>query len=42
MDTYMLHVLGSGTQQTFTCWLVEGKQGILYIPQHFSDTSLRT
>jgi hypothetical protein len=31
-----------GHQQTFTFWLLEGKQGILYIPQHFSDISRGT
>jgi hypothetical protein len=39
MDNYMSRVLGSGTQQTFTFWLLEGKQGTLYISQHFSDIS---
>jgi hypothetical protein len=37
----MLHVPGSQTLQTFTFWLLKGKQRTLYILQHFSDISHR-
>jgi ATP-dependent DNA helicase PIF1 len=37
-----VHVLGSGTQQTCTFWPLEGKQGTLYIPQHYNDISCTT
>jgi len=42
MDNYMSHVLGSGTHQTFTFWLLGGKHETLYILQLFSNISRRT
>jgi len=41
MRRYMLHVPGFQTIQTFTFWLLKGKQTALYIIQHFSDISYR-
>ena len=41
MRNYMLKIPGSQTLQTFTFWLLKGKQRTLYILQHFSDISYR-